>query len=73
LTDVNYKGLGVYYVNMSQAVRNRQNRKNNSVRNKQIVGNGVSVYATRYATGHSDVDVEQLSPSTPREAALLFN
>jgi hypothetical protein len=58
---------------MSQAVRNRRNRKNSKVRNTDVLGNGVSVDATRYASGRTQVIVETLVPATAQQAAYVFD
>jgi hypothetical protein len=58
---------------MSQDVRNRRNRKNNKVRNNDVLGNGVSVDATRYASGRTQVIINTLVPSTPQQASYAFD
>jgi hypothetical protein len=55
---------------MSQAVRNRQNRTDNTVRDNQLIGN-IRVDARRYSTGRVDVTVYDLVPSTAEQAAQL--
>jgi len=56
----------------SKAVRDRKNRKDNKVRGQCVVG-GIKVDATKYASGRTNVIVNELVPSNARQAAYVFD
>jgi hypothetical protein len=56
---------------MSETVRNGKNRRNNKVRGQTVVG-GVKVDATEYASGRTQVIINDLTPSNARQAAFVF-
>lgn len=47
-------------------------RNDTTTRDSQIIS-GISVYATRYNTGRTDVQIYAGAPSNPEQAAALFN
>jgi hypothetical protein len=55
----------------SKAVRDRKNRMNNKVRGQAVVG-GIKVDATKYASGRTQVIINELVPANSRQAAYVF-
>lgn len=56
----------------SKAVRDRKNRRDNKIRGQAVVG-GIKVDATEYATGRTQVIINELVPSNARQAAYVFD
>jgi hypothetical protein len=57
---------------MSEAVRNRKNRKNNKVRGTEVVG-GVQIDATEYASGRTQVIIQTVPVTNSQRAAYAFS